>query len=118
GTKPQKRQNDGEEFSEEKNAGAFTVSHAERTLLENIEQIVRLLGEFSAFDQQLIREVLETITSGQAMDLARFAGATAQHISSLQSDAELDDYTYRVAGCVGEFWTRLCRRHLFPKALL
>jgi farnesyl-diphosphate farnesyltransferase len=31
---------------------------------------------------------------------------------------ELDDYTYRVAGCVGEFWTRMCRAHLFPEAPL
>jgi farnesyl-diphosphate farnesyltransferase len=30
----------------------------------------------------------------------------------------LDDYTYRVAGCVGEFWTKLCRAHLFPRARL
>jgi farnesyl-diphosphate farnesyltransferase len=30
----------------------------------------------------------------------------------------LDDYTYRVAGCVGEFWTKMCRAHLFPKARL
>jgi farnesyl-diphosphate farnesyltransferase len=28
----------------------------------------------------------------------------------------LDDYTYRVAGCVGEFWTKICRAHLFPQA--
>jgi farnesyl-diphosphate farnesyltransferase len=32
--------------------------------------------------------------------------------------AELNDYTYRVAGCVGEFWTKLCRAHLFPGAAL
>ena len=34
----------------------------------------------------------------------------------MESDAELDDYTYRVAGCVGEFWTRICRLHVFPRA--
>ena len=26
--------------------------------------------------------------------------------------AELDEYTYLVAGCVGEFWTRVCAAHL------
>jgi farnesyl-diphosphate farnesyltransferase len=36
----------------------------------------------------------------------------------LQSDEELEQYTYRVAGCVGEFWTRMCRAHLFPNANL
>ncbi len=41
-----------------------------------------------------------------------------EHITALATDAELDDYTYRVAGCVGEFWTQLTRAHLFPKAPL
>src|SRR5207237_6697088 len=39
-------------------------------------------------------------------------------IKSLETEQELDDYTYRVAGCVGEFWTRLCRARLFPKPQL
>ena len=36
----------------------------------------------------------------------------------MESDEELDIYTYLVAGCVGEFWTRMCRAHLFPLARL
>jgi phytoene/squalene synthetase len=39
-------------------------------------------------------------------------------IRALATDTELDDYTYRVAGCVGEFWTKLTRRHCFPKVWL
>jgi farnesyl-diphosphate farnesyltransferase len=34
----------------------------------------------------------------------------------LPSAADLDDYTYRVAGCVGEFWTRLTLLRCFPSA--
>ena len=60
--------------------------------------------------------MLQTITSGQELDLRRFGGASAHAIVALRTDAELDDYTYRVAGCVGEFWTRLCLAHLFPQA--
>jgi farnesyl-diphosphate farnesyltransferase len=41
---------------------------------------------------------------------------TTTEIVALETDAELDDYTYRVAGCVGEFWTKLTRAHLFPEA--
>ena len=63
-----------------------------------------------------MREVLDTITSGQELDLRRFAGASAQSLVALRTDDELDDYTYRVAGCVGEFWTKMCRAHLFPRA--
>jgi farnesyl-diphosphate farnesyltransferase len=57
--------------------------------------------------------VLDTITSGQELDLRRFHGASVVRIVALQNDAELDDYTYRVAGCVGEFWTDICVEHLF-----
>ena len=65
-----------------------------------------------------MREVLDTITSGQELDLRRFASASAQSLVALRTDEELDDYTYRVAGCVGEFWTKMCRAHLFPQAPL
>ena len=58
------------------------------------------------------------LIGGQELDLRRFAGANQQAIVSLQSETELDDYTYRVAGCVGEFWTKMCRAHLFPEAKL
>src|SRR5207247_8350548 len=44
-----------------------------------------------------------------------FASASADKIVALQTDEELDDYTYRVAGCVGEFWTRMCCAHLYQQ---
>jgi len=82
------------------------------------------LQNFPAPDQKLIRDVLATITGGQELDLRRFAKATLPpeggnpNIVALETSAELDDYTYRVAGCVGEFWTKICRAHLFPRARL
>jgi farnesyl-diphosphate farnesyltransferase len=96
---------------------------AEKVLLERVEDALAALKEFSAADVRLIRDVLGTITSGQELDLRRFGGSapgqqTNQKIISLQTAAELDDYTYRVAGCVGEFWTKICRAHLFPDARL
>lgn len=91
---------------------------AERALLEKSELILNQLGILTHDDQARMREVLATIISGQELDLQRFAGASASHLVSLASESELDDYTYRVAGCVGEFWTRMCRAHLFPWANL
>ena len=91
-------------------------SSAEKVLLERCERTLGLLRQLWSPDLNLVREVLRTITSGQELDLKRFEGASSQRIISLQSDAELDDYTYRVAGCVGEFWTRMCRAHIFPQA--
>jgi farnesyl-diphosphate farnesyltransferase len=93
-------------------------SAAERTLLKEVENSVAALREFSTGDQGLIQEVLTTITSGQELDLRRFADAAGGKIAALETAGELDDYTYRVAGCVGEFWTKLCRVHLFPEAKL
>jgi farnesyl-diphosphate farnesyltransferase len=90
----------------------------EKLLLEKIEDALAALNDFSEADQKSIREVLATITSGQELDLRRFGGAAAGKITALQTAAELDDYTYRVAGCVGEFWTKICRAHLFPHARL
>ena len=93
-------------------------SPAEWSLLQRIEESLAVLGEFSLEDQQRIRDVLVLITSGQELDLNRFADVSRERIAALNTDDELDGYTYRVAGCVGEFWTKMCRTHLFPKVPL
>ena len=49
---------------------------------------------------------------GQVLDLERFRNP--KQLLALETSAELDEYTYLVAGSAGEFWTRLCFRHL-PK---
>ncbi len=96
---------------------------AERSLLEQVEAGLAQLQMLPAADLKLVRAVLSTITDGQEMDLHRFgrpavSGSAGQTIIALETAAELDDYTYRVAGCVGEFWTKICRAHLFPAAKL
>jgi len=87
-------------------------SSAERVLLERIDEALGLLRGTAKTDRQSIQQVLETITSGQELDLRRFGLAANGQILALQTGADLEDYTYRVAGCVGEFWTRICFRHL------
>ena len=91
---------------------------AERVLLEKAEASLALLSSLPPGDLQLVRAVLDIIMSGQELDLKRFAGASSDHVVALRTDEELDDYTYRVAGCVGEFWTKMCRAHVFPGAKL
>jgi len=91
---------------------------AERVLLERVEEALAVFSRFTYSDQQRIRDVIDTITSGQELDLQRFRRTEPEEIIALSSDAELDDYTYRVAGCVGEFWTKICRGHLFPNTPL
>jgi len=91
---------------------------AERQLLEKCELSLAQLRDLSPEDLARVREVLRTIISGQELDLQRFAHVSFESLIALPNEAELDDYTYRVAGCVGEFWTKMCRTHLFPKAKL
>jgi farnesyl-diphosphate farnesyltransferase len=100
------------------NIGRSQSDSAEQMLLARCEEALGVLEGFPAPERQLIRQVLETITSGQMLDLERFATAGAGRLAALSTGDELDDYTYRVAGCVGEFWTHICRRHLFPDAPL
>jgi farnesyl-diphosphate farnesyltransferase len=90
------------------------ASSSERFLLERVNDALLALERFEPEDQCRIRDVLSIITSGQEKDLQRFDGANAERIIALATDSELDDYTYRVAGCVGLFWTRMCVAHLFP----
>jgi farnesyl-diphosphate farnesyltransferase len=92
------------------------ASPAERRLLERIEEAIEVLETLREGDRGRIREVLATITSGQELDLKRFADAGPERIVALQTRSGLEDYTYRVAGCVGVFWTRMCKAHLFPVA--
>src|SRR5262245_13262346 len=111
------------------------ASPAECTLLEQCEASIALLQNLSVNDRLLVREVLDTIISGQELDLRRFSEVAVpsepvralvgnrmeyrpKTIVALPTETELDDYTYRVAGCVGEFWTKMCRAHVFPNAPL
>jgi farnesyl-diphosphate farnesyltransferase len=91
-------------------------SPSEQVLLQNCEGVLKLLGDSPQPDRELIVKVLQTIVSGQELDLLRFGSGSAENIVALASADELDDYTYRVAGCVGEFWTKVCLSHLFTPA--
>lgn len=95
------------------------VTEGERVLLKRIPEALALLDRSPAWEKACIRDVLETIAGGQILDLDRFGGMSpGQGVEALPDAAALDDYTYRVAGCVGEFWTRICRTRLFPSAAL
>ena len=85
-------------------------NQSERQLLESLPDCLAWLERIEQADRTDIRVVLEKITHGQMLDLQRFDNS--QEIRALGTAADLDEYTYLVAGCVGEFWTRLCFRHV------
>ncbi|HEX4653977.1 MAG TPA: squalene/phytoene synthase family protein [Candidatus Udaeobacter sp.] len=82
----------------------------EQQLLESVPDCLGWLDTIDHADRNYVRVVLEKITAGQKLDLERFDNP--KEVRALASAAELDEYTYLVAGCVGEFWTRLCFRHV------
>ena len=83
---------------------------AERTLIERLPALLDWLDELEPGDRDEVRSVLAKINRGQRLDLERFDASG--DIGALANAAELDEYTYLVAGCVGEFWTRLCFAHV------
>src|SRR5437762_5003423 len=85
-------------------------NQSERQLLESLPDCLAWLERIEQADRTDIRVVLEKITHGQMLDLQRFDNP--KEIRALSTATDLDEYTYLVAGCVGEFWTRLCFRNL------
>ena len=87
-----------------------TPHSGETMLLCNLDRCLQWLGQLENKDRSEIVDVLDKIIRGQTLDLERFGGDA--QVVALQSAEELDEYTYLVAGCVGEFWTRVCLNHL------
>lgn len=78
---------------------------AEQALLERLPDCLTAYRALLADDRRRVRGVLETIIEGMTEDLTRFPGEDEGGLAALETRANLDRYTYLVAGCVGEFWT-------------
>ncbi len=92
-----------------------TAKPQERHLLECSGEIFTRLQNLPEAEAALVREVLKPIVSGQKLDLTHFANASREHPIALPDDAALEDYAWRVAGCVGAFWTKLGVLTLGPR---
>ena len=85
----------------------------EAELLRNVKDVIEGLTVYSEDDRQRMLECLDIIVGGQILDLERFGPAKEGGVlSALDDNLELDDYTFRVAGCVGVFWTKMSIAHL------
>jgi farnesyl-diphosphate farnesyltransferase len=82
---------------------ALQKNEAERALIQAVPACLGWLRTMPKEDRADITAVLSKINEGQTFDVTR---------STLKTDDELERYTYLVAGCVGEFWTSVCFRHL------
>ena len=84
---------------------------AERVLLRRLDDCFAMYGMLGPDDRQRIRDLMHVLPDGMVMDLTHFAGGAAEEPRAFESLKQLDQYTYYVAGCVGEFWTRMVCAH-------
>jgi farnesyl-diphosphate farnesyltransferase len=73
---------------------------------------LKVLSAMSESDREAVREIVATLTQGMEFDLRTFPDESSGQLGALQVFAELDQYTYMVAGCVGEFWTKMTYAHV------
>ncbi|MEO6785784.1 MAG: phytoene/squalene synthase family protein [Chthoniobacteraceae bacterium] len=84
----------------------------ERTLIEALPRVLERFGAFKPWEWKETLELLANIIRGQSNDLRAFPDPAT--VAALPDADSLDDYTYLVAGCVGEWWTRMGLHH-FPR---
>ncbi|HYF34357.1 MAG TPA: squalene/phytoene synthase family protein, partial [Prosthecobacter sp.] len=85
---------------------SLQTDEAERRLMERFGDGLAWLRTMRGAPLAAIQAVLRPIIRGQMLDIERFPADG--ELRSLQSAAELHEYTWLVAGCVGEFWTEMC----------
>jgi farnesyl-diphosphate farnesyltransferase len=84
---------------------------AESILLQRLDDCFKLYETCSTGDRARIQWLMDVLPRGMEMDLTRFPGQSVADLTALATLDELDQYTYYVAGCVGEFWTRMVCAH-------
>jgi farnesyl-diphosphate farnesyltransferase len=87
------------------------LSPEERALFGSLVDCFALLESLDVSDQEQVRWVVDTLIKGMEMDLASFSGEGSGGLAALATGSDLDRYTYLVAGCVGEFWTKVTVAH-------
>lgn len=83
---------------------------SEQTLIAAVPRCLTWLRAMPPIEREEITKVLARINEGQTLDVERFADS--RRVIALPTAADLDRYTYLVAGCVGEFWTKICFLHV------
>jgi farnesyl-diphosphate farnesyltransferase len=92
--------------------GSQQTDSGEKVLLESLGAALTVLSQLSASDREAVREIVTTLTTGMEFDLQTFPDESSGQIVALREFSELDRYIYLVAGCVGEFWTKMTYVHV------
>jgi farnesyl-diphosphate farnesyltransferase len=86
------------------------LSGAERELLNLMPRLLEALKTLP--EREEIIAQWRIILEGQIFDVERFVASSSETPAAPLTPEELEKYTYLVAGSVGEFWTRLCFKHV------
>lgn len=81
---------------------------SESQLLQRLPLLLQLLESRPKAEQKAIRGVVSTLIEGMLFDQELFESTTPVSPTSGLEDAQLETYTYLVAGCVGPFWSQIC----------
>ena len=81
----------------------------ERALMAALPQVLERFGAFKPWEWKETQELLSNIIRGQSNDLRTFL--EPDRVNALPDADSLEDYIYLVAGCVGEWWTRVAFHH-------
>ncbi|MAS95234.1 MAG: hypothetical protein CMO55_18710 [Verrucomicrobiales bacterium] len=76
----------------------------EKELLSRSDELIAWYRSVDQANRDHLSEVILTIIHGQVWDVRYFKG---EGLTCCQSADDLLRYTYWVAGCVGEFWTKV-----------
>ncbi len=80
-------------------------------LVAHLPLVLAALAERPADERAIVRETVRTMAAGMSRYASRVAERPAG-VPYLDDDAELKDYCWVVAGCVGDMLTRLFERRL------
>lgn len=86
------------------------VHPGEKELIRTLPDVLKAFQALDAWEWKETADLMTNIIRGQSMDLEIFKDNDA--VTALEDGNVLEDYIYLVAGCVGEWWTRLCFRRL------
>lgn len=83
----------------------------ERVLLQSLPSLFAAFENLCADDAYAVRRIVGTLSEGMETDLLTFPPPGEGAIGALRSAEELERYIWYVAGCVGDFWTRVTVAH-------
>lgn len=80
---------------------------SEKELLDRLPDCFEYYDALDSDDRTRVCRLLMTLTGGMIKEVTVFRPENSPSVTALATRADLEFYTYSVAGCVGEFWTEM-----------